>query len=96
MLANQRVRIETRLLRQARGLSKHRRNVNKACARAVFETNKLLSLFLCPFSYWHVEERSSQHTALKVDVIGPENILFAGTSLHLSARKFYRLGQWRG
>ena len=28
-------------------------------------------------------------------VKGPENILFAGTSLRLSARKVYRLGQWR-
>ena len=35
---------------------------------------------------------SSQRIALTVDVIGPENILFAGESLHLSARKFYRLG----
>ena len=26
-------------------------------------------------------------------VIGPENILFAGASVHLSARKFYRPGQ---
>ena len=30
---------------------------------------------------------------LKVDVIGPENILFAGASVQLSARKFYRLWQ---
>ena len=29
-------------------------------------------------------------------VIGPKNTLFAGASVHLSARKFYRLGQWRG
>ena len=28
------------------------------------------------------------HTALKVDAIGPEIILFAGASEHLSARKF--------
>ena len=27
--------------------------------------------------------------ALKVDVIGPENILFAGASVHLSARKLH-------
>jgi len=39
-----------------------------------------------------VEGLSSQRIALKVDVIEPENILFAGTSLHLSARKLYRLG----
>ena len=25
-------------------------------------------------------------------IIGPENILFKGVSVHLSARKFYRLG----
>ena len=31
--------------------------------------------------------------ASEVDVIGPENILFAGASVHLSARKLYRLGQ---
>ena len=29
-------------------------------------------------------------------VIGPENTLFAGVCMHLSARKFYRLGHWRG
>ena len=31
--------------------------------------------------------------ALKVDVIGSENILFAGASVHLSTWKFYRLAQ---
>ena len=31
--------------------------------------------------------------ALKEDVIGPENMLFAGAFVHRSARKFYRLGQ---
>ena len=34
--------------------------------------------------------------SIDIDVIGPENILFAGASAHLSARKFYMLGQWRG
>ena len=29
-------------------------------------------------------------------VTGPENILFADMSLHFSAQKLYRLGQWRG
>ena len=29
----------------------------------------------------------------KIDVTGPENLLFAGGSLHLSARRVYRLGQ---
>ena len=36
---------------------------------------------------------SSKRIALKLDVIGPENILYAGASVHLSAREFYRLGQ---
>ena len=36
---------------------------------------------------------SSKPIALKIDVTGPENILFAGVSLHLSARKLYRLRQ---
>ena len=34
--------------------------------------------------------------ALKADVIEVENTLFAGAFVHLSARKFYWLGQWRG
>ena len=54
------------------------------------------SLFLFSFSHWHVEGFSSKHTALKVDVTGPENLLFAGVSVRLSAHKCYRLGQWRG
>ena len=29
-------------------------------------------------------------------VTGPANVLFAGASVHLSARKSYRLGPWRG
>ena len=33
---------------------------------------------------------------MKVDVIGPENILFAGASVHLSAYKFYRHGAVKG
>ena len=36
---------------------------------------------------------TSKRIALRVDVIGPENILFAGTYVQLSARKFFRLGQ---
>ena len=35
---------------------------------------------------------SSKHIALKVDVIGAENVLFACASVYLSAWKFYRLG----
>ena len=48
---------------------------------------------LSSFSHWHVKRFSSKGIALKVDVIGLENILCAGTSMHLSAWKFYRLGQ---
>ena len=48
--------------------------------------------FLSPFSHWHVEGLSTQRVTLKADVTGPENMLLAGMSLHLSARKFYRLG----
>ena len=33
----------------------------------------------------------SKCVPLKIDVIGPEIILFAGSSVHLSAQKFYRL-----
>ena len=36
---------------------------------------------------------SPKRIALNLDAIGPENILFAGASVHLSARKFYILGQ---
>jgi len=45
------------------------------------------------FPHWHVKGFSLQRTALKVDVTGPENILLAGAAMHLSAQKFYRLGQ---
>ena len=45
---------------------------------------------------WAVKRFSSKRISLKADVIGPENILFAGASVHLSAQKLYRLGQWRG
>ena len=34
----------------------------------------------------------SKLIALKTDVIGPENVLFAGASVRLLARRFYRLG----
>jgi len=49
--------------------------------------------FLSSSSHWHVKGSSPKRIALKVDVTGPENILFAGVSVHHSARKFYRLGQ---
>jgi len=39
------------------------------------------------FWHWHGKEFSSKCTALKIEVTGPENTQFAGTSLHLSARK---------
>ena len=40
---------------------------------------------------------SSKLIALKVDVLHDRKIiLFAGASVHLSARKFYRLGQRKG
>ena len=44
-------------------------------------------------SFKHVKGFASKRIALKLDVIGPENILFAGASVHLSARKLYVLGQ---
>ena len=55
--------------------------------RAKFETLKTL------FVFFFVKGFSPKRTALIIDVTGPENILPAGTSVHLSARKFYRLGQ---
>ena len=36
------------------------------------------------------------HNTERRCAIGPENILFAGVSVDLSARKFYRLRQWWG
>ena len=33
------------------------------------------------------------HSTESICVKGPKNILFAGASVHLSARKFHRLGQ---
>ena len=52
----------------------------------------LFFLFLF-FLHWHVKGFSSKRLALKVDVIGPENVLFACASVKLSTRKFYRLRQ---
>ena len=61
------------------------------------ETNETYtnSALLSSVSHWHVKGFSPKHIAVKVDAIGPENTLFAGVSVHLSARKFYRLGQLR-
>ena len=36
-----------------------------------------------------MKEFLSKHIALKVDVIGAEDVLFAGASVHLSARKYF-------
>ena len=69
---------------------------------AMFENRKH---FFFSFSHWHVKR-----IALKSDVIENnnknnnnnnkkatwKNILFAGASVHHSAQKFYRPGQWRG
>ena len=55
------------------------------------------SAFGFSFSHWHVKGFSPKRTALKSrSAKGPENIMCAGASVHLSARRFYRLGQWRG
>ena len=38
----------------------------------------------------------SKLVALKVDVIGPKNLLFADVSVHLSARKLVQAGEVKG
>ena len=43
------------------------------------------------FLHWHVKGSPSKCIESKIDVIGPENILSAGSSVHHSARIFYRL-----
>ena len=48
------------------------------------------------FSHWHAKGFSSKHIALKVDGIGPENLLFAGASAHLSSRKIGQAGAVKG
>ena len=57
---------------------------------AKFETLKLFCLL---FSHCYVKQFSSKRIAFEIDVIRPENILFAGVSVHPSARNFYRLEQ---
>ena len=54
-----------------------------------FET---LKPFFLSFSHWHVKGFSPKRIALKVDVTGLENILFAGASVYHSARKFTGFG----
>ena len=71
------------------------RDLKTTNKRAKFETLKPLYIYIY-LKHRHVKGFSSKQIALKVDVTGAENILFAGASVHLSARKFYRLGQWRG
>ena len=51
--------------------------------------------FCLLFLHCHVKGFSWKHTALKVDVTGTGNTLFAGASRYLSAREVYRLGQGR-
>ena len=48
------------------------------------------------FSHWRLKGFSSVHIVLKITVTGPENLLFAGASVRLTALKFYRLWQWMG
>ena len=38
----------------------------------------------------------SKNIALKIDVLGQENMLFGGMSVHHSAWKFYRRGAVKG
>ena len=55
-----------------------------------------LSLFVLFFALACERTVIKAHSIESRCIIGPENILFVGTSVHLSARKSYRLGQWRG
>ena len=55
-------------------------------------TNK--TLFLTRI--WKDFPLKKTHSIKSRCVIGPKYILFAGASVHLSAQKFYMLGQWRG
>ena len=58
--------------------------------RPTKEQNSKPLTVLSSFSHWHVQGfYFTKSRALKVDVIGPENILFAGASVHLSARKLH-------
>ena len=57
---------------------------------------KTSSLFVFFFALACERIFIKMHSAESRCVVGPENILFAGVSVHLSDQKFYRLGQWRG
>ena len=68
----------------------HLKTTNKS---AKFE---ILTSFCCCFALACERLCIKTHGIESRWVTGPENILFAGASVHLSARTFYRLGQWRG
>ena len=65
----------------------HLKTTNKS---ATFETFKPYCFL---FLHWHVKGFSSKRIALRLDVIGPDDKLFAGASVQLSTRKVCRLGQ---
>ena len=54
---------------------------------------KPLTVSVLSFTLSYMKGFSWRHIPLKVDVTEAENNLFAGGSVHLSAQKFYRLGQ---
>jgi len=57
---------------------------------------KSFSLFVVFFALACDRILMKTHNIENRCVVGPENRLFVGASVHLSARTFYRLGQWRG
>ena len=57
---------------------------------------KPLSLFVFFFALARERSFIKTYSIESRSLTGTENILFAGASAHLSAHKFYRLGQWRG
>ena len=57
---------------------------------------KLLEHFCFLFHSGTWKEFHKMHSIECGCVTGPKSRLFAGASMHLSAWKFYRLGQWRG
>ena len=54
---------------------------------------KPLCIFVLHFALACERIFIKMHSTETTWVIGPENILFADTSVQLSARKFYRLGK---
>ena len=62
----------------------------------LLQTLKPFCLFFFFFFFdWHMKGSPSKLVALQTEVTGSEKVLFAGASVHHSARKFYRLGQCR-